>query len=485
MPAHTVEIPTFIYYFCYGIFILTVQSLVVERECEQQGVDKVICANLANVPEEFQEQVKIAQGKSTRYITGFNVVLTLASVTSSQVFGAWMDRYSRKLLLLFGIVAQLLTVILVACFAAFPSLPMEVAFLIAGFYGFLGAVVLFKSTIYSYMLSVVPVEKRTLRLGVLEAMVYLGAALGLICVNLVISYLTTDKTWILTGIACLVALNAIISVIFVKDYSINCQTDENSHKGLCRAFIDKFTASISATFRKREGLRGFIITVVILDFLSSFIIPCDVDISIVYVQSSVHCSFDRFLEIYTVKSLLEGASLVVVLPLLRRFVNCRNTTLGVLGALSRAGYFIIIGIISKCSLVYWALLLGPFGQYLFVVHRAVVSRLVEENEQGRLMTFMATVEQLGIMLGSLFFGNVYPLTVNMDMPGLLFVIAGVLALVPGVVYGVFHFILPFDKTPSDRVKKDDEEVREEISKFATRHQQDEERKPLLRSPFDP
>lgn len=76
------------------------------------------------------------------------------------------------------------------------------------------------------------------------------------------------------------------------------------------------------------------------------------DVIFLYVKAKLGWSFTSYATFFALKCGVDGVALLLLLPLLRRCLGLRNASLGVLGGLSRATYFIVLGSAYKPSMVF-------------------------------------------------------------------------------------------------------------------------------------
>ncbi|XP_063598606.1 uncharacterized protein LOC134775078 isoform X2 [Penaeus indicus] len=121
------------------------------------------------------------------------------------------------------------------------------------------------------------------------------------------------------------------------------------HDGIFGRLLD----ALVTTFRYRpNGIRSMVIASVIANFFISFVVPAETDVIFMYVKAKLGWSFTSYATFFALKCGVDGVALLLLLPLLRRYLGLRNASLGVLGGLSRATYFIVLGSAYKPSMVF-------------------------------------------------------------------------------------------------------------------------------------
>ncbi|CAL4213087.1 unnamed protein product, partial [Meganyctiphanes norvegica] len=149
---------------------------------------------------------------------------------------------------------------------------------------------------------------------------------------------------------------------------------------LCQWF-SSFTAALRCTFRYRPyGVRAVIIALLVADFFIAIVFAAEFDLLYMFLRDKLGFTFTKYTNYLAFKNLVNGISLMVLLPLMKRLLG--DNGLGVLGGLSRIAAFLLLAFVTKTNLVFLVPILDVFGQYLFVALRAVISNLIQENEQG-------------------------------------------------------------------------------------------------------
>lgn len=226
----------------------------------------------------------------------------------------------------------------------------------------------------------------------------------------------------------------------VEDRPGHDEVDGYSRDTWCGAIFRGVSDSIATTFRSRAGgLRAMVVADVVANFLVSFVVVGETDNTFLYLNYKFGWDFAEYSVYYGIKCAVDGCSLLVLLPLLRRFVGVKDAAVGVLGGLSRCAFFFMLALVQYSSQVYAVPFIGVFGQYLFVAERSIMSTLVEEDEHGRVFTVLSSVDQLALLLGALTFDNLFSVFIKRSMPGVTLLIAGFVVLIPTVIFGALYF----------------------------------------------
>ncbi|KAK8745696.1 hypothetical protein OTU49_000325, partial [Cherax quadricarinatus] len=142
-----------------------------------------------------------------------------------------------------------------------------------------------------------------------------------------------------------------------------------------------------ATFRRRpQGLRAIVVADLVAAFFISFVSSVEGDTIYLYLKTKLKVGTGTYIAYYMFHGSMMSVSLLLLLPLLRRFPGLHDTSLGVVGGVSRCVSLLILGSFSTPSLVYLVAVLGGFAKYLVVAERSIMSSLLKRDEQGRVFT---------------------------------------------------------------------------------------------------
>lgn len=442
---------------CDFIFIRTCEKHYTKEICSR-GSNPDMAKLLVPVQEVVVQQTLL-----------ISVVFGLTSVVSAQLIGDAFDKYSRKLLLLIPYMGFLVGNFMCVVIAAVPSAPTELLYLVSAITGASGGWIAFKACVSSYAVHECPGEERSGRLGVIEGLVFLGNAAGPFIAMLLAQWVTTRHDLIFLCNECFAVIAVLYIIFFVPDYAISqppkneVNTEYNSiddaskdsgftassdshqsaidhsgnisnppsrsdlHTAFSRPYhlcpcASSLIASLKCTFRRRQyGVRPVIIALLIADFFIAIVFAAEFDLMYLYLRDKLGFTFINYTNYLAFKNLVSGISLMLFLPFLRRVLG--DSGLGVLGGLSRIVAFIFLAFDTNSNLVFIVPLLDMFGQYLFVALRAVISNLIQEDEQGRVFTVVGSMAQISLMLGSVFFDNLYNVFLEIRQSGITFLIA--------------------------------------------------------------
>ena len=189
------------------------QQLAFKKICQNDfGTDA--CKNLTKANEDT------VQSKTSHWILYQSLAFTLPSILSSLIFGSWSDKVGRKFTLVLPLIGAVLQAVNSLLNVAYMSL--DVNFLIIGVFlgGCFGGFATLLLSVFSYMADITDKASRTLRVGILESMIFLGGTVGEL-----IGGVLVDHSGYMAAFGLAVSLNAlaIIYTCFVLRESYSPQ----------------------------------------------------------------------------------------------------------------------------------------------------------------------------------------------------------------------------------------------------------------------
>lgn len=125
---------------------------------------------------------------------------------------------------------------------------------------------------------------------------------------------------------------------------------------------------------------------------------------------------------------------VLAVPFLRHHVS--DTTIAIVGLVSKAAGTLWIGVIQSEAVLYFSILLLAFQLLPFPMMRAIVSRGIHPTDQGSLFALMHCGESLIHFLAPLIFTVIYASTLRF-YTGFIFIVAAIMLLIPaGFTLGI-------------------------------------------------
>jgi len=211
----TVEPVLLFYMFCIFMSFPLLQQLAYRKICEVE-YNVTTCHNLTH----FQQNV--IQKKTSNWIIYQSAALTVSSICSSLVFGSWSDSVGRKAIMILPPIGSALMSVNHLLNIHFFQLDVNyllIGVIVSGLFGGFATVL---SAVFSYMSDITDKNSRTLRIGILESMVFLGASSGELVAGILL-----DNAGFMAAYGVVLAVNVCIVfyIVFVLQESYQPQED--------------------------------------------------------------------------------------------------------------------------------------------------------------------------------------------------------------------------------------------------------------------
>ena len=257
----TVEPVLFFYMLCTFMSYPLVQQLAFRKICHEKYDDE-ICKNLTKSQETYVQQT------TSKWILYQSISLTLPSIFASLILGSWSDKVGRKVILILPSVGSILLYINYIMNVAFFSLNVNfiiIGVCISGFFGGFATTLL---GVFSYISDITDKSQRTMRVAVLESMIFMGGTVG----NLVGGVLVEHHGFMPAFGLCL-ALNVLIIlyVSFVLPESYFPQGDQAGNWALV-AIHNHLKASFEVLTKRRPQHQRLNLLVIIFGIMSFILI---------------------------------------------------------------------------------------------------------------------------------------------------------------------------------------------------------------------
>ena len=236
----TVEPVLFFYILCTIMSVQLVQQLAFKKIC-QDKYDAETCKNLTKSQEDFVHE------KTSRWILYQSVSLMVPSIAASLILGSWSDRVGRKTVLILPSVGSVLLYTNYMLNAGYFSLDVNfilIGVCISGFFGGFATTLL---GVFSYISDITDKSQRTLRVAILESMIFLGGTVG----NLIGGVLVEHQGFMAAFGLCL-GLNVIV-ILYVSLILPESYFPEENQEGnwALVAVHNHLKASFRVLFKKR------------------------------------------------------------------------------------------------------------------------------------------------------------------------------------------------------------------------------------------
>ena len=348
-------------------------------------------------------------------IIPYNAILAIASIFGSFIAGSYGDAFGRIVPLsappVLSLVAQIFLIISSVYIES--KLTMVLILFCAFISGLSGGLAGFLANCFGFISDITDQSKRTLRLVLLEANIFCGGFVG----YLIIGYLLkiSDKYKYLICFTTLLSMHLIILIYIwfrLRSFPLeqSHRIQESHHKNIIKMFVDVF----KTVFRKRQSNNRKLIILLIVTFICvTYGTEVLTSLLFTFVKNPpLNWPTSSYAYYNGLKFGLTGLALCA-LPLYQCFrPNTCDTSIAILGFLSRTFGLILIGFATDSSLLFSSIVLLVFSEYPLPAIRSLLSKLVATDERGRVFAFLTLFHNLGSLSGGILYPYLYKQEIN-------------------------------------------------------------------------
>ncbi|XP_045465633.1 proton-coupled folate transporter-like [Harmonia axyridis] len=353
--------------------------------------------------------------------------------------GSWSDRWGRrKPCMLLPIIGEFSTVIgLLICSYFFYELPMEVNGIVEGLFPALtgGWFTMFMG-VFSFMGDVTTVERRTLRIGIVNVICSLGIPIGLALSGVMYKKIGFYGVFSSSAIMYIIALYYGVTTIKEKE-KVNLPVLDDKPLAFVRDFfnVKHLYYTFEVAFKRGENQRRK--KVILLMLVVMVVIgPMHGEMAVTYLFTRYRFNWDEvdysIFSTYCMVTNLIGTSISV--GVFSHMMKIDDAIVGIYSSISKILSSFVYGF-AKTSFVFY---LGAIVEILngtsFIAMRSIASKLVSSEELGKVNSLFGACEALMPLIYGPMYSGTYAATLNI-MPGLFFILGGILTIPAVIIFG--------------------------------------------------
>ncbi|XP_076337814.1 uncharacterized protein LOC143239978 [Tachypleus tridentatus] len=238
----------------------------------------------------------------------------------------------------------------------------------------------------------------------------------------------------------------------VKDSNRSVKVSEQSvedTRGFCQKLfgIDHVLDMLKTTLKQRpQNKRKYILLVNVATTLAYYGLEAQLDLLYIFLTDDPLLWDQRRYSYFSGLNFgLSAAFLLVGLPLTFRWFQIPDALLGVMGTLSRGLGLAMLSLSTTTPMVLICPVLFLFSEYAVPAARSIQSKLVEENERGKIFAFMAVMQNVCFLTGPLLFNSLYPVTATF-FKGFPFALAALFEFIAVIIF--VYLFKEFKSKPS-------------------------------------
>lgn len=422
------EIVSFLFTFSYVLTRISSTSMILDKVCLAHfKYPPEICANLEN-----HTEIKISVERlSTNYQLGHTLIQTVPAALLSCFVGPWSDKYGRKLPVMIAILGMSIDTLGSAICAHYLNSRVEYYFIPAIFTGAFGGVVSLLAVVYSYASDLTPFRERTMKYAYIEMATGFSQPLGVAAGGWMYNFFGYPSVFLLS------TSGLIASLIWVTFLLPETRGQNNkdpfgtkiSKLFTCKTFRESFIAT--AKERPQKGRKQIVLLIISMCFIV-IATNSTSDINYLYVHHQFNWGTTEYSTISALYSVCVVILLIIVVPIFKYF-RTGDPTLGLVGTTSTILKFLGIGLAWKTAVFHAANLMGLLSPCASLAARSRISKVVSNDDLGKVFSFVATAESLLPVLTTVLISQIFNAFLNI-YPGMPYLVLAIFLLLPFSVF---------------------------------------------------
>ncbi|GFU31645.1 proton-coupled folate transporter [Nephila pilipes] len=422
------EIVAFLFTFSYVLTRISSTSMILNKVCLAHfDYPPEICANLEN-----HTEIKVSVERlSTNYQLGHTLIQTAPAALLSCFVGPWSDHYGRKLPVIIAILGMSVDTLGSAVCAYYLDSRVEYYYIPAAFTGAFGGVVSLLAVVYSYASDLTPVRERTMKYAFLEMASGFAQPMGVAAGGWIYNFFGYPSVFLLSTGGLLASL---IWVTFLLPETRGQDNKDSLGTKLRKLFTCKtFSESFIATAKQRphKGRKQIVLLIISMCFIV-IATNSTSDINYLYVHHQFSWGTTEYSTITAIYSVFAVILLLIVVPIFKYFKS-GDPTLGLVGTTSIIIKFLGIGLAWKPAVFHVANLLGLLSACASLAARSRISKVVSNDDLGKVFSFVATAESLLPVLTTVLISQIFNAFLNI-YPGMPYIVLAIFLLLPFSVF---------------------------------------------------
>ncbi|XP_042900405.1 proton-coupled folate transporter-like [Parasteatoda tepidariorum] len=429
-----IEPVMFLFMFSFILNTTCLTNLMMDKGCRfYYKYPKNVCDDIHN-----DSNIK-ASNDVEILANNYNLYLNFLAPISACVvifLAPWSDKYGRKPLLisaLFGFFLNDIGVILCTIyfdsgleFIVISNLPTQ----------FSGGFIAVSTIIYSHISEVSDTESRSLKYTFLQIAFGVAVTLGALAGG------QLYKLHGYLGVFITMAVGhflAVVWVVFLVPETRGLDSKVGLKKKLKDLFSsENFTDGLKTCIRRREnGGRCCLWLLLLSSCTIALTYEVYTDIAYVYTHHMYKWNPTIYSQMWAIFSFSEMIVVFICTFVFIKVFKFSDPLIGIIGSVSIIGKNIFLAFAFELWLYYLSNIFGNLNGLGNLAVRSLISKLVAEEEMGRVFSFLATCEAIVPLLGSIVIAKIFNATIEY-FPGSCYLAATVFLMLPLSTF-IYHF----------------------------------------------
>lgn len=400
-------------------------------ETTEKGCDEDAGANSS-----LKELEKEVQDLAAKIDMGNVLFLSIPSIFMVLLLGPWTDTGGRRPALLAPPVGSAIESILIIIIM-YLEWPVYILFIGEAINGFSGFATIMTMGAFAYVADITTEQKLAIHIAVIQLMVFIGGVVSQLTSGAWLKNLGfIPPYWFI--FACHVA--SALCVIFLVP-----ESKPKAEKKKMRFFsFDSFKAIWSVYRKPRNGGRKNLIMLLISDGIINLGVMGISGVVALFVLRTPLCWGPGTLGAFMAfRFFLQGLGGILGIGLLKRFMSDINVTR--VGMLTQCASLVFFAFADRTWMVFLVPIIGIFGGAVVPLYKGMMSQMVDPDERGAMFSSVSTVDTFCNFLGAFIFNPMYIRSAERGFPGLPFLVAALLIIIPLIMTKFLKNPLAFRK----------------------------------------
>lgn len=381
----------------------------------------------------FQELHKTEQdniqAEASYWLIVTNVTMTVPAILSVFFFmGPWGDKVDRKIPLLFPCAGAFLygiSNLVNAHFLSWSILMLIPGLILNGLCGGYGTMLMAS---YSYITHITTESNRMVRVGIVGAMIYMAATISVFISGLLVQLIGHVNVFVIVC-ACMGA--GFLYGVCILQSVVSEEQDEKEGKSWYEKFVLNTVQDTWAFLvRPRDNNQKLLLALEII--ILNIVHMCTTgenDILFLYLKRAPR-SFTRAQYGYFkgTENFTRSLALVTLLPLMKRKLGFRDSTIIVIGLIFKTMTLVTLGVAKSLPIVFLAAIPALLQGFPAAGLRSSMAGRVDIKEHGRLFAVVAATQSCVTLATTFIFNGWYPSTLKY-FEGTLFIFAAFMCVI--------------------------------------------------------
>ncbi|KAH3891834.1 proton-coupled folate transporter-like [Dreissena polymorpha] len=433
-PAILADVVFFLYKSGESMLDASTRPYIVKVVCHKNfQANDSLCKNLDMFPE-VEDKV---QAEAGTYLIYYRILVNFPAIFLGLFCGAWSDKYGRKIPMILPSLGSVFSVLFYMM--SLSSIDNAIVFVLLGAFiqGSFGKSSLITMAVNSYASDITDKDDRTRKLGKLLAMNFFGLFVGAL-----LSGLFQDLSDLPASFCTIIFIHAsvvLISIIAIPEtVQLLPERDDGldirANRTRCCSMFSNMKESVCVITKNRlHNSRKVILVLFLIALMNQTCKVGETDITLLFVtRSPLNWPKSWYGYLMSIDYAVMGICLIVVLPILSNVLRLPDAAIVIIGLVCKIIRLFWAGFIQESWMVYVSVVIGSFAGMITSSIRSVISKAVDENEQGKVFSLLACAETASKLLGTLIFVSMYGATAYF-FPGFTFIIEAILYIVMTVI----------------------------------------------------